>query len=273
MQQIKNSSCFCVFISLLFLVGCNDSSTTSEKNKTDTTSVVTNTDTPFVSAASSMPVYDPAMEPLTVGAKFSKKLGDTLNMKMYEFTLKPGDSAELHSHPDHAVYVLQGGRLAVTFKGTGRQIMDLKSGTGFISGALSDAGKNIGSTTVKLLVTDIYRPLGSGASSMPGYDPSLDPFTIGGTSCKLFQDTLNIKMFECVIKPGASIALHAHPDHATYFLQGGKFELTTKGAKTEQGVLPTGTGWLSGPITDSAKNIGTNPIKFVEIDVYRPRVN
>ncbi len=77
---------------------------------------------------------------------------------MYEFTVKPGDSAAMHTHPDHTVYVLQAGKLAVTFKGAGRQIMDFKAGTGFISGPLSDAGKNVGTTTVKLLVTDIYRP-------------------------------------------------------------------------------------------------------------------
>ena len=100
------------------------------------------------------------MEPLTVGAKFSKKLSDTLGVKMYEFTMKPGDSASLHTHPDHAVYVLQGGKLAVTFQGMGRQIMDLKPGMGFVSGSLSDAGKNIGNTTVKLLIMDIYRPRG-----------------------------------------------------------------------------------------------------------------
>lgn len=100
------------------------------------------------------------MEPLTVGAQFSKKLGDTLNIKMYEFTVKPGDSAALHTHPDHTVYVLQGGKLAITFQGVGRQKLDLKTGTGFISGPVSDTGKNIGNTTVKLLVTDIYRPRG-----------------------------------------------------------------------------------------------------------------
>lgn len=133
------------------LMGCNQSATTSEKKDGDTTATVANRDT------SSMPAYDPAMEPLTVGAQFSKKLGDTLNIKMYEFTVKQGDSAALHTPPDHTVYVLRGGKLAVTFQGVGRQILDLKTGTGFISGSLSDAGKNIGNTTVKLLVTDIYR--------------------------------------------------------------------------------------------------------------------
>jgi hypothetical protein len=155
MQQTKNSSYLFMLISILFLMGCNEPATTSEKDGVDsTTAVTTNADT------STMPDYDPAMEPLTVGAQFSKKLADTLNMKMYEFTVKPGDSAALHTHPDHAVYVLQGGKLAVTFQGAGRQILDLKTGMGFISGALSDAGKNIGNTTVKLLIVDVYRPRG-----------------------------------------------------------------------------------------------------------------
>jgi oxalate decarboxylase/phosphoglucose isomerase-like protein (cupin superfamily) len=119
----------------------------------DTTAVVTSNDT------STMPAYDPAMEPLTVGAKFSKKLGDTLNIKMYEFTVKPGDSWALHNHPDHAVYVLQGGKMALFIQATGRQdTLTFPTGMGLISGPLSDSGRNIGNTTIKLLVTDIYRP-------------------------------------------------------------------------------------------------------------------
>ncbi len=114
MQQTKLSIYFFVLVSVLFLIGCNESETTSKKNDMDTTSTVANSDT------SSMPAYDPAMEPLIVGAEFSKKLGDTLNIKMYVATMEPGDSEELHTHPDHTVYVLQGGKLAVTFQGMGR---------------------------------------------------------------------------------------------------------------------------------------------------------
>lgn len=154
MQQAKTSICFFVFISVLFLSACNNTATTSEKNDKDTTTVVTNND------ASVMPAYDPALEPLTVGAKFSKKLADTLGIKMYEFTIAPGDSAALHAHPDHTVYVLQGGTALISFNGAAPQVMELKTGMGFVSGAVTDAGKNIGTTTIKLLVADIYRPRG-----------------------------------------------------------------------------------------------------------------
>ena len=154
MRPIKKNIYFFVLISVLFLTGCNESATTSDKNDTDTTAVATSSDT------SATPAYDPAMEPLTVGAKFSKKLGDTLNIKMYEFTIKPGDSAAIHAHPDHTVYVLQGGKLSISFNGAAPQEMVLNTGTGFISPSLTDAGKNIGTTTIKLVVTDIYRPRG-----------------------------------------------------------------------------------------------------------------
>ena len=153
MKQVN--ICICFFSALLFsvFISCNQSATTSENNNVDTTSSITNSDT------SSMPAYDPAMEPLTVGAKFSKKLGDTLGIKMYEFTVKPGESWALHTHPDHIVYVLQGGKMALFIQAAGRQdTLSFPTGMALISGPLSDSGKNIGNTTIKLLVSDVYRP-------------------------------------------------------------------------------------------------------------------
>lgn len=155
MNQIKTSIYFFKFISVLFLIACNESGTTSDKNDRDTTATVTNNDT------STMPPYDPAMDPLTVGPQFSKKLGDTLDIKMYEFTVKPGDSWALHTHPDHTVYVLQGGKMALFVQATGKQdTLTLPTGTALISGPLTDSGRNIGNTTIKMLVQDIYRPRG-----------------------------------------------------------------------------------------------------------------
>ncbi len=153
MKKIKHSSYFFVLISVLFLIACNQSATTSEKNDTDTSAAIANSDT------SSMPAYDPAMDPLTVGAKMSKKLADTLGVKMYEFTVKPGESWALHTHPDHTVYVLQGGKMALYMQQAGRQdTLTFPTGMALVSAPLTDSGKNIGKTTIKMLVTDIYRP-------------------------------------------------------------------------------------------------------------------
>lgn len=105
-----------------------------------------------------MPAYDPAMDLALTGGNSIEMLGDTLGIKMYIGAMVPGDSVAWHYHPDHTIYVLEGGTLAVYFEGAEKQIMELPDGIGLISPPLSDAAVNIGNTTIKLLTHDIYRP-------------------------------------------------------------------------------------------------------------------
>ena len=152
---MRNSVLPITALMLLFAISCNDPGSSETGTAANDTVTVADTTT---AAPADYFTYDPAMEPLTVGAQFVKKITDTLGVKMYEFTVKPGDSASLHAHPDHLVYVLQGGTLLISMNGGAPQNMELKTGVGFISGPLKDAGKNVGKTTIKLLVADIYRP-------------------------------------------------------------------------------------------------------------------
>ena len=139
---------------LIILAACNEP-TATETTNTDTAATVTAGDT------TTQPAYDAAKDGMLVGASFAKKIADTLNVKMYELTFRPGDSASLHTHPDHAVYILQGGKLVVYMDGTKRVDMDLPTGGGLIGGPLTDATKNVGKTTIKLLVVDMYRTRGN----------------------------------------------------------------------------------------------------------------
>ena len=140
---------FAIVISVA--MACNQPESGNKKTGTDTTSTMASKDT------SIMPAYDPAMDPLKVEGAYAKALGDTLNIKMYEVALKPGDSALIHTHPDYTMYVLQGGKIAITANGSRRE-MDLKTGMGVIFGAVTHSAKNTGNTTVRLLINDIYRP-------------------------------------------------------------------------------------------------------------------
>lgn len=155
MQQFKTISLIGLLSSAIFFVACNQPKTNPESGDNSKDTLVKET---AVKPEPEMPAYDPAMEPTKVGAQFSQVLHDTLGIKMYLFTLKPGDSAALHSHPDHTVYVLQGGTALISMNDGAPQQMELKEGMGFISPALKDYGKNIGKTTIRLVITDIYRP-------------------------------------------------------------------------------------------------------------------
>jgi quercetin dioxygenase-like cupin family protein len=130
------------------LIACNSNSKTDE-TKTDSTGTKTELTT--------MPPYDPEMDPVKVEAPFLKLHKDTLGVKLYEVTLNPGDSVGMHTHPDHVLYVVQGGKLEMIVKDAAPQVFDMPTGMGMVFPAETHRGKNIGTTVVKLLVGDIYR--------------------------------------------------------------------------------------------------------------------
>jgi len=140
-----------LLLNTLWLIGCNQSAETENNADSATTTVESEEQT-------DMPAYDPAMDLTLLEGNDIEMLGDTLGIKMYIATMQPGDSVAWHTHPDHSVYVIEGGTLAVYFEGAEKQIMELRDGIGFISPPLSDAAVNTGNTTIKLLTHDIYRP-------------------------------------------------------------------------------------------------------------------
>lgn len=153
MRQVTTNICLLAFASVLFLISCNQPATTSEKTDEDTAKIAANADD------TAMPAYDPAMDSYEAGGKGITRIKDTLGIKMYEMTIEPGESFSLHSHPDHTFYVLQGGKVALYIQATGKQdTLVFSAGMALISGPLSDSGRNVGNTTIKGLVTDIYRP-------------------------------------------------------------------------------------------------------------------
>ena len=156
MRQIETNIRFQILVSAVILISCNQSANTSDKNVKDTIQVVAAGDT------TAIPAYDPALDPLTVAGTNGKLIQDSLGIKMFETWVKPGELAPLHSHPDHAVYVLQGGKAMLYSKdipGAEKGMpVEFKTGDGLVNGPVTDSARNIGSTTIKLLEIDIHRP-------------------------------------------------------------------------------------------------------------------
>ena len=144
----------CIGLLLVFSLACNEPEATSEKKDADT--VVAENKT------AEMPPYDPALDPLTVAGSNGKLLHDSLGIKMFEVTVKPGEVAALHTHPDHAIYILEGGKAMVYSKdfpgGEKGIVMELKAGAGWVGGPLTDSARNIGNTTIRMLEVDVRRP-------------------------------------------------------------------------------------------------------------------
>jgi quercetin dioxygenase-like cupin family protein len=69
---------------------------------------------------------------------------------------KPNDKAPMHSHPDHLVYVLKGGRLKIVTSGK-TDVFDLQAGQAIFFRAQSHEVENTGKTDVDLLVVELKK--------------------------------------------------------------------------------------------------------------------
>jgi beta-alanine degradation protein BauB len=80
-----------------------------------------------------------------------KVLFENERVRLLEVTMQPGDSSEMHSHPDNLIYVLSDGK--VTFTAPSGETADLELATGASTwmDATEHATDNVGGTTVRVL--------------------------------------------------------------------------------------------------------------------------
>ena len=148
MKRRNTATIFLSFLMVFSFIACDNKAKKDEPAKTDTATTET------VSIAD----FDPAMDATKTAGYPATILGDTLNVKAYEFLANPGDSIPMHAHPDHMIYVLEGGIADITGADGKTQSAEFKKGACIISGPQSHAAKNTGTTTLKLLIVHVYRP-------------------------------------------------------------------------------------------------------------------
>lgn len=98
-----------------------------------------------------------SMDPLAVAPEMYKKLFENGQVRVMEVTFAPGQKIDMHSHPDHFAYVVEGGSLRIT-NGAGK-VTDatLTPGQVMWMDAESHRAENTGAGAVRLLVTELKR--------------------------------------------------------------------------------------------------------------------
>lgn len=97
-----------------------------------------------------------AQDPVKVAANVYKKvLLDNDQVRVLQVEFAPGDVAPWHQHPNHVVYALTDGKLEITDKGKPASVLDVKAGDTMYLTAATHMAKNIGTSPVKLVVTEL----------------------------------------------------------------------------------------------------------------------
>lgn len=97
-----------------------------------------------------------AQDPLKAAPNVYKKVlleNDQVRVIAIEFA--PGETAAWHQHPNHIIYALTSGKLEITDKDKPAMVIDIKAGEAMYMPAVTHMAKNIGTATVKLVVTEL----------------------------------------------------------------------------------------------------------------------
>jgi quercetin dioxygenase-like cupin family protein len=104
----------------------------------------------FVVLSTSVHAQDPPK--LTPNVKI---LLDNDKVKLIEAEFAPGAATDWHSHPNHILYALTDGKMEVTDKDKPAIVMEIKAGSAMYLQAVTHKIKNIGTATMKILVTEL----------------------------------------------------------------------------------------------------------------------
>lgn len=97
-----------------------------------------------------------AQDPMKSASNVYKKiLFENEKVRVMEVVFNPGDIAPWHNHPNHSIYAETGGKIEITEKGKAAMAMDIIAGTAMYMPAVTHMAKNVGTTTIKLIVTEI----------------------------------------------------------------------------------------------------------------------
>jgi quercetin dioxygenase-like cupin family protein len=101
-------------------------------------------------------ITEKTQDPLKVAKNVYKFIMENDRVRVLEVSFKPGDKADMHTHPDHVIYVLKGGKAKLTSSGK-TDVLDMKTGQAVFLKAQSHEAENLGKTELNLLVVELKK--------------------------------------------------------------------------------------------------------------------
>jgi beta-alanine degradation protein BauB len=97
-----------------------------------------------------------AQDIMKVGQNLNNKvLLENDQVRVIQVESLPGVATPWHSHPNHFIYALTDGKLEITDQGKKPVVYELKAGQVLYFPAVTHMAKNIGTTTLKMILTEL----------------------------------------------------------------------------------------------------------------------
>ncbi|MBI1825812.1 MAG: cupin domain-containing protein [Planctomycetes bacterium] len=181
---------------------------------------------------------------------------DNDNVRVLTITVKPGEKIGAHSHPDHVVYAINGGKVKFTDAEGKTKDVELKSGEAKFAKAETHQAENIGTTELKLVEFELKKPATPGAKLKIEGD---DQMKAAPDNTKVVLDNDRVRLLETKLKAGGKLAKHAHPAYVVYAVTDAKYK-TTVGDKTEEKSLAAGMAMAFPPTAHAVENVAGSDV-------------
>ncbi len=206
-----------------------------------------------------------AQDPVKIAPDNYKVALENDSVRVCNVQVKPGEKIVMHSHPDHVVYTINGGKAKFTHSDGKTKDVELKAGEATWHKAESHAGENVGTTELKLVVFELKKPGATG--SKPKAPAVNDQAKVAPESTKIVLDNERIRVLDVRLKGGGKLAQHSHPAYVAYAVSTAKIKTTAADGKSEEKTLNAGQAIWGEPTTHTVENLGTAEIHSVAFEL------
>jgi beta-alanine degradation protein BauB len=202
------------------------------------------------------------IDPIAVSPDKYKVVLDNEQVRIVEYSLKPGEKDNTHTHPAKVSYVLSGGTLRIFPEGGTAFSSEEKTGdVAWMNSVPRHFVENTGTTPVRIVLFEIKQV------QFPRVSSTKDPALVNPTSIKVKLENDSVRVMEADLPPGFQEKLHAHTPYVMYILNGGKVRIHLEDGRSRESEFKPGDVFFSNPVTHWAENIGTSSIKVLIVEI------
>jgi len=204
-------------------------------------------------------------DPVKVAPNNYKVALDNDSVRVCNVQAKVGEKIAMHSHPDHLVYTINGGKVKFTYPDGKTKDVELKAGEATWIKSEAHSTENAGTTELKLVVFELKKPVVAG--SKPKAPAADEQVKVAPESTKLLLENERVRLLDIHLKGGGKLAKHSHPAYVLYGVSDAKFKVTSADGKTVEKTVAAGEASWSEPTTHTVENAGSAEILSLVLEL------